>query len=353
MSTARELIEGIRKGQVPRQVRLFAAQGLLPVSRDDLLTIQILLTSDPDEELGRVAVKSLREEETETLVGWVSTAAPNPLELDLLIRVRSEEAIWAAVARHPGVSDDTLRIMAKNSSPLIQDIIVTNQVRLLGCLDLLDDLRHNPQVNQVVLRRVREFEEEFIAKAVAAEGELPNPEPGPSLSEALEALKAIGAHLPSEEQYPLPKPADAKAAEEAVKAGNNVFAKILLMNIHQKILCGLKGSREERGILIHSRNNLVVRAVLASPKLSDLEVERFAADRSVSEEAIRVIANHPRWTRRYPVMVALVSNPKTAAKTAMNMIPRLNNRDLLFLIRNRNVPAHVRRQAMRIKQTRR
>jgi len=353
MGNAAQLIEGIQKGQVPRQVRLFAAQGLLPVSRDDLFRIQVLLTSDPDEELGQVAASSLRDVETDTLVGWVAAGGLEPLELELLIRVRSEEVIWAAVASHPAVSDDTLRVMARNSSPLIQDIIVTNQVRLLGCLDILDDLRGNPQVNQVVLRRVREFEEEFIAKAVAAEGDIPDPEPGPSLSEALEALKLIGAHLPAEEQYPLPGSADEKAAKEAAKAGNNVFAKLFMMNIHEKILCGLKGSREERGILIHSRNNLVVRAVLASPKLSDLEVERIAADRSVSEEAIRVIAKHPRWTRRYSVMVALVSNPKTAAKTAMNMIPRLNNRDLLFLIRNRNVPAHVRRQAQRVKQHRR
>jgi len=44
-----QLIEGILAGTVPRQVRLFAAQGLLPVSRDDLFRLQLLLSADPDD----------------------------------------------------------------------------------------------------------------------------------------------------------------------------------------------------------------------------------------------------------------------------------------------------------------
>ena len=73
----------------------------------------------------------------------------------LCVRIREEEAIWAAVAAHPNVSDETLRVIAKNATTMVQDIIITNQVRVLGCLEILEDLRANTQVNQVVLRRVR------------------------------------------------------------------------------------------------------------------------------------------------------------------------------------------------------
>ena len=47
-STADQLFTGILEGKVPRQVRLFAAQGLLPVPREDLLRLQVILTSDPE-----------------------------------------------------------------------------------------------------------------------------------------------------------------------------------------------------------------------------------------------------------------------------------------------------------------
>ena len=162
-----DLIAGIVKGQVPRQVRLFAAQGLLPVPREDLLSLQCVLSSDPDKELAKVATDSIRGEEEKTILGWIRDRPPEALVLDQLIRVRDSEAIWAAVAAHANTSDETLRVLAKNGPPVVQDIIITNQVRVLGCLEILDDLRENPQVNQVVLRRVREFEEEFIQKVLA------------------------------------------------------------------------------------------------------------------------------------------------------------------------------------------
>jgi len=75
--------------------------------------------------------------------------------------------MWAAVAVHGRTSDETLRVLARHGSPLIQDIIMTNQVRLLAHLEILDELRANPRVTQVVLRRVHEFEEEFIEKAIS------------------------------------------------------------------------------------------------------------------------------------------------------------------------------------------
>ncbi|MEJ2188375.1 MAG: hypothetical protein P8Y93_02980 [Acidobacteriota bacterium] len=60
-----ELIQGIIKGEVPRQVRLFAAQGLLPVAREDLLSLQTLLSSDPDEDLAKTASESMKNESLE------------------------------------------------------------------------------------------------------------------------------------------------------------------------------------------------------------------------------------------------------------------------------------------------
>ncbi|MCW8983906.1 MAG: hypothetical protein OQK55_01075, partial [Thermoanaerobaculales bacterium] len=206
-----DLIAGIVKGQVPRQVRLFAAQGLLPISREELLGLQCVLSSDPNEELARVAADSVRGEELNTILDWIRDHPPESLVLDQLIRVRDEEAIWAAVASHANVSDETLRVIAKNATPMVQDIIITNQVRVLGCLEILDDLRANPQINQVVLRRVREFEEEFIAKVLAQEEAAAAV--GPSVEDAIEALHAIGAHIPKETTMPYPLTEDEELEE--------------------------------------------------------------------------------------------------------------------------------------------
>jgi len=354
IQTIDQLIDGIQKGMVPRQVRLFAAQGLLPVSREDLLRLQIILSSDPDEELARLAHDSVAGEPEDVIIAWLGDTSLGALELDLLARIRREsEAIWATIAQHPGVSDETLRMFARHGTPLVQDIVFTNQVRVLACLDILEDLRSNPQVTKVILRRVKEFEDEFIRKAAEQAGEIELPGPGPSVEEALRALKEIGSHIPAEGELAVPETEDSQLAREAEERGESAFARILLMTTHEKIITGLKGTREERAILINSRNRLVVRAVLASPKLTQSEIESFAASRSVSDEVVRLIAQNPRWLRRYQVVHALLQNPKTPVQIAMHLLPRLNHRHLKQLGMNRNVHPAVRQQAARMYSRRR
>jgi hypothetical protein len=346
-----DLIAGIVRGQVPRQVRLFAAQGLLPVSREDLLSLQCVLSSDPDGELAKLAEDSLRGVEETTILDWIRDHPPESLVLDQLIRVREGEAVWSAVAAHPNVSDETLRVLAKNGSPEVQDIIITNQVRVLGCLEILDDLRANTQVNQVVLRRIREFEEEFIEKVLAEQEAAAAA--GPSVEDAIEALHAIGAHIPKEDTMPYLQ-SDDPALEDAVKKSKQeTHARLLKMKVSDRIICALRGTREERAILINSRNRLIQRSVLACPKLTDTEIEQFAASRSVAEEVIKAISSNRRWLRLYPVIIALAMNPKTPVYTAKSIIPRLNHRDKVRVSRDRNLSPVTRQIATKMLDTRR
>ncbi len=347
-ATADQLLQGIMAGQVPRQVRLFAAQGLLPVSREELLRLQLILSADPDLELAQFAATSLAEIPTEVITRWLHEERDiSPIELDLLIRVREDETIWVGAARHANVSDQTLCVLAAHGSETIQDVIVTNQVRLLDCLEILDSLKVNLRVTQVVLRRVREFEEEFIAKvaALAADEVVTEGSGGPSIEQALDSLRAIGANIPNEAYLPYPTTADPQVEEQVKKQGMSTYGRILKMSVRDKVLCAIRGTREERGILINSRSRLVMRAVLSSPKLTDMEIEKFAASKAVSEEVIRAIAEHPKWVRQYPIVIALVQNPKSPIRKSLQLLSRLSSKDLNRVARDRNVNPVVRRQA--------
>jgi hypothetical protein len=338
-----DLIEGILHGQVPHQVRLFAAQGLLPIPMEDLMRLQAVLSTDPDQELAELAKASISAVDEDAVKNWISSYDLDPLVLDLIVRLREEESIRVAVASHARVSDETLRVLSRNGSTTVQDIIITNQVRIFSCLEILDDLRGNPRVSDTVLRRVREFEEEFLEKAIASEGGLAQEET-PTIESALEALQSIGAHIPHVERLPYQESTD-PGVEEAVGTQGSAFGRLLKMNVREKVMCGLKGSREERAILINSRNRLVVRGVLASPKLSDAEIEKFAGSRTVDSEVLRIIHRNPRWMRRYQVVYQLVANPKTPVNIGMSLVNRLNVRDLKRLVRNRNINHVVRRAA--------
>lgn len=352
IESGKQLFDAILSGQVPRQVRQFAAQGLLPISREDLFRLQTLLTSDSDQELAAEARRSLEAEDVQTLIDWIQQHDVEPLVLDLLSRIRRDDEMWAAIAIHDRASDQTMRVLAKHGSTLVQDIIMTNQVRLLAHLEILDDLRANSRVSQVILRRVREFEEEFIEKAIS--GELDDgADFGHSIEEALAALRAIGAHIPDEQSMPYPATDDPALREEAERLGLSTYGKLAKLTVKEKIIIALRGSRDERSILINSRNRLVVRSVLGSPKLTDAEIERYAASRSVSDETIRIISSNRRWTQHYGVVQALAHNPKTPVQTAIRLLPRLSVRDLARLSRDRNINPVVRRRALEFHSRRR
>ena len=353
-SSAQQLFDGILNGQVPRQVRLFAAQGLLPVSREDLYRLQLILSADPDEELAKAAAAALAQEPLEALVTWVREQDVEPLVLDLLARVRSDELIWAEIARRTTAPDETLRVLARHGSPLVQDIIVTNQVRVLDCLEILEDLKENPQATPAVLRRVREFEEEFIEKARRQELDLSSARGSvPSIEEALAALRAMGAHIPREGDLPYARDEDPELEEVARRQEGGTYHRLAQMSVKEKIVCALKGNREERAILVNSRNRLVTHAVLSSPKLSDSEVERFAQLRSVSEEVIRVISSNRRWLQIYGIKVALTQNPKTPLDRALRLLSSLSERDLVRASQDRNINPVVRKRASEMRKSRR
>ena len=124
-------------------------------------------------------------------------------------------------------------------------------------------------------------------------------------------------------------------------------ATLAAMNPGQRLGRAMKGSREERAILIRDPNKVVAVAVLSSPKLSEAEVEAIAKMTNVSDEVLRLIGNSRAWLKNYRIVSALTRNPKTPQALAMNLLSRLQERDVKLLIADRNVPDALRMAARR------
>ena len=119
------------------------------------------------------------------------------------------------------------------------------------------------------------------------------------------------------------------------------------MTVPQKMSRAMKGTREERAILVRDPNKLISVAVLSSPKLTGSEVEAIAKMSSVSEEILRIVSTNRNWMKSYVVVSALARNPKTPLPISMNLLNRLTERDLKVLSTNRNVPEVLRTTARR------
>jgi len=122
----------------------------------------------------------------------------------------------------------------------------------------------------------------------------------------------------------------------------STLQKIAGLTVAQRMALAMKGSREERAILIRDPNKIVGVAVLSSPKINEAEVESIAKMTSLSEELLRMIAFSRAWTKNYGVVHALVKNPKTPVAVAINFLSRLSEKDLRAISSNRNVSDALR-----------
>jgi hypothetical protein len=148
--------------------------------------------------------------------------------------------------------------------------------------------------------------------------------------------------VPAESDAPLIDTAPEATPAAPGEDTQTTLQRITAMNVAQRVGLAMKGSREERAILIRDPNKIVSVAVLSSPKMTESEIEAIVKMTSISDEILRIISNSRAWMKRYGIVAALVRNPKTPVAVSMNLLMRLTEKDLRMLSTDRNVPEVLR-----------
>jgi hypothetical protein len=339
------LVEQFLKGGVPRDLRLLAAQGSLPLKTEDLVDLLQHLLHDPDAEVAPAALKSLKGIPAAEMLPILKAKETSPAVLGWAVRGRDEARLREAVLQNVSTPDEAIEEVASSLSEPMAELVVINQVRLLRRTSLLEALESNPSLSNDQKRRLRELRETFkIGEAPPAPPAPPAPEPPPVVEAVVPAVAPEPESPLTEEQ------AVAQYLSEDEKGdGEKITAvqKIYKMNTAEKVIAALKGTREERSVLIRDRNRIVCTAVLGSPKLTEAEVEQIAAMKNVSDEVLRNVASNREWTKKYPVLLNLVKNPRTPVGLSLAFVARLNPRDMRAITTDRNVSEVLRKAAAR------
>lgn len=281
---------------------------MAPEERAEILCA---LVGDPDENIAQRAGNALLSVSTEAFLG--ALAKP-----DTTLAVFRYCA--GNLASKPGVAD----AMAQNRAcPAELIAAVGPQLTTAAVQALIDDLE-------------RLADSPALAAALAA-----SPNITVEQKKLLEELEAEGI--------------DAKAMEEAVSEAEpdpqkkeTMIQRLGRMRVIERIKLALTGNREERMALMRDANKLVQRAVLQSPKLTNQEVENFAAMASLNDEILRLIAANRAFIKNYVVVKNLLNNPKVPLDVSLHLLPRLNDTDMKFLTMNKNVPETLRTMANKI-----
>ena len=122
----------------------------------------------------------------------------------------------------------------------------------------------------------------------------------------------------------------------------SVMQRLQQMTFVERLKAAMKGTKEMRAILIRDPNKMICAAVLSSPKVTESEAASFAKMASLSEDVLRAIGHNRAWMKSYGVVIGLARNPKTPVAMSLNLLARLQDRDVQAISVDRNVPEPLR-----------
>jgi hypothetical protein len=388
------VVKAVIEGPAPRPAQLAAARGILPLPEHELIQVLVAFATSDDGELAGHAKQTIRTHDTETLNGLVrSDTVPVPVlnylaTVDELPRKIQESIVLNA--RTP--IDTIVKFAGETRNPEILDAITLNQQLLVQNPSLIEAILKNPNRSSETDRRATETKREFfqkergqqqIADELRAQGKEAAAEfiekadlDGSGLSDddalflaehivipdsetddswlGLEYLEELYEETPEQRQAIVNKILGEMQSEDIDLPSEriSIINRIMKMGMKDRTRLAMKGDRESRNILIRDPNRIVAQAVVANPRITEQEIEKIAAMRTVSEDILRQIAINRQWSRSYQVVHNLAKNPRTPIANVLNILSRLQLKDLNALSKNRNISDATRRQALRLSQMR-
>lgn len=347
------LVDQIRRGGVPLDVRMMAAEGALPLKPEDLVDLLELMHRDPLPEVANLATKTFSELGLDTLLPLVKARDASISVLAWTLEVRTDPKLLEACLQNTTTPDEAIAHQAARLPEGLAELVVINQTRLLRHPPLLERIESNPMLSRDQRRRLAELRETFSIGA-KPEPEAPPPAPAPppppppvaappAVQEEAAAADENLIEIKPEEAAAAILTEDEKKDEKAMSSLQRLFS----LKTGQKIKAALTEDAQTRSFLIRDPNRLVSLAVLGSPKITEAEIEGIAGMKNVSDEVLRRIGNNREWTKKYTVINSLVKNPRTPLPIAMGFVSRLQPRDVKALAVDRNVPEAIRKAAQR------
>ena len=387
------MLDLIKASSVPANLMSAAAKGALSVPAFEVLEILVYLTHNT----------AFGPQARLTLAGWdepaslAAVADPHcPREvLDYFLAPQNPRPrLLSALLENPAVPEEALLLLAAEG-PRDAVVAMFASPRVRASHKLLHPLSLNIHLDIQESKQVQAWLSATELRVVGgsdsrSQSDAPLPEPAPSelatednSEEAHAALRAYeqehaaelaaqanapfqpiggtyGLEIASdsaEPEAPEPAapahagsaaaPARAKIKPKPAPSRESVLQKIARLDVRGRCQLAVRGSKEERGILVRDGTKLVALAVLQSPKISDGEVEKFAAQKNVLEALLRGITMHRRFMKNYNVIRNLTSNPRTPIDLSLGLVKNLMVQDLKNLSGNKEVSETIRKMALR------
>ncbi len=365
------MIDLIRASAVPASLMRSAALGALSLPAADMLEILVYLAGHPV--LGAQARLTLAGFDAISAEAVVADPQAPPSVLQYYSAPENyRPALLPALIENPAVPQARLLEIAQTASREVLEIMLASS-RVRHLPELLRRLAANPLLT--------EEERQQLAPQLESAGGQVRDEPGQDILEPYLSryLQEHAAEIAAEEGKPFQlvdwtpeEQAEAVSARPVAGTTTSTAAarmlglaaraemekdkderltpvqRIAQMTVGERVQLAMKGNREERFILIRDGAKIVSGAVVESPKLTEQEVEGFAAMKNVGEHVLRIIAGKRKFMRNYAMKRVLTANPRCPLDVSLPLTKELLVMDLRNLMRNKNVADTLRKFAYKV-----
>ncbi len=333
MSTTSALVEEILSGQ-SFELRVLAAQGILPLPIAELVPLQVLLASDRDRFIAESARSSLATLDLKVASGYLESDAA-PEVLDYFARHRRDPQLLEVILRRRDVSRPLLVEIAPELSVDLQEALLLRQDAIVEEPLILDALERNPYLSPFARRRILEYREHLLPRTARVEVPAVNP-------------FQQEAGLDAEDLEQIERARDLPALGEVDRKSGLSEHQIRSLMVPIRLKLSRNASPTLRRILIKDINTNVAISTLLNSAFNEDELEQLASSRNVIDEVLTIMAKKREWVSRYNICLNLAKNPRVPIATSLQLVNRLSVRDLRILSRDRNVADAVRNTAGRL-----
>jgi hypothetical protein len=405
------MIELIRSSAASSQVMQTAARGALHVPPEEMIEILVYLATQTKIFAERARLTLAGWDEASSRIAAANPSTPKEVLAYLITPGNLRPTLLPSLLENPAVSEKSLAELAAAASRYLLENLVKSP-RVHQSQVILSSLSSNPNLNPAqstaIAERLASFgtvttseaestpvspeggpaekvAQQIVAPAAPEAGsdEVPDEAIATYLTEHAAEISAdadkpfhpIGGieELPSASPDVHPEPAPVEAETEAVASSSghgaasaakkapakkvylsaeeqrgSALQKISKLDIKGRIQLAMKGSKEERSLLIRDGTKVVAIAVLESPKITDSEVEKFANQKNVLEAVLRAITLKRRFMKQYAILRNLTFNPRTPIDVSLGLVKHLLTADLRNLAGNKEVSDTVRKMATRM-----
>lgn len=312
----------------PRDLKLSAARGALPLSGADLVMVLLFFSRGSDVELRALSRKTMRELPQSLLMPVVSDARVAPQLLQFVAKERlADQPLVEALLQNPTTPDEVFMLCARHCGPQVLTMIAANDLRMQRQPTLAEAIIANPHADKELKFRLGWQDPEARDSSESAEDAATeeSPEEGPSVAVA-----------------------DDGDEEEDEDRKLSKYQQALEIGVADKIKIAMTGDKEWRSIFLRDSNKLVCSAALKNPRITEGEVLALAKNKTTNDELIRIILLNKDWLKTYEMRRALTVHPRTPLNRALRFMSMFSDRDLKTIANSKDISSVLVNNARRL-----